>query len=665
MPQAGDTTTYTGVDGDGNPVTQTLYWDPAIEGGGGWSPNAPAPAQTTPDAVYGQYGNIGGGLQGALNAFVQSSGADPTTALQAADAYVNTYGLSTTENPYDLAQKIIRGTDWGSTANQYKEPFISNMFADPGVQAVGQQVQQAWQAQNQPDTWLGGLSNAISDAGPIANLAVAAAAPEALPWVLGAEGATQVAAGADPLKVAGNLALSYGLSQGLGSLGGAGDVVDIGGQPVDLPPGNVMGGQQLAEANIYPGPAYSPDLPAGISSTGTEAVDPQMLQAYKDAGLLAQDAVDFSSLSQPMAYTPSGGVIQASDLSVLGGAGDVSTGFAGRSAGLGGVLIGDTTGAGMSGTDFLGDIQKINSLQSAGQFAKLYPGSVGAALGFLKSGNLAGALAGASLGSGIGGLYNSYNAPPGSDTNWVSSGLKTGLGLLGLASTPSTGLLGKPLGAVFGGTAAPGAGGAGVGAGGAGSAGAGLPGTIRPYQFTQIRNPNWGKPGEPYFLQQYSAQPTFRAANGGQIPDLDNMYPQSSIDHSSYATPLQRPMQQAVVSSGYGPRLNPFTGEEQMAGGGLADLTPTYAAGGRLLRGPGDGVSDSIPAVISGKQPQRAALADGEFVLPARIVSEIGNGSTEAGARKLYAMMDRIQKRRGSTLKNVAADTRAEKLLPA
>lgn len=59
-----------------------------------------------------------------------------------------------------------------------------------------------------------------------------------------------------------------------------------------------------------------------------------------------------------------------------------------------------------------------------------------------------------------------------------------------------------------------------------------------------------------------------------------------------------------------------------------------YSDGGRLLRGPGDGVSDSIPASIGRKRPAR--LADGEFVVPARIVSELGNGSTEAGARKLY-----------------------------
>jgi hypothetical protein len=97
------------------------------------------------------------------------------------------------------------------------------------------------------------------------------------------------------------------------------------------------------------------------------------------------------------------------------------------------------------------------------------------------------------------------------------------------------------------------------------------------------------------------------------------------------------------------------------AAGGIANLG-SYSDGGRLLRGPGDGVSDSIPAMIGKRQPAR--LADGEFVVPARIVSELGNGSTEAGARKLYAMMDRIKKAR-SKAKNIAADTKADKHLPA
>jgi hypothetical protein len=99
-------------------------------------------------------------------------------------------------------------------------------------------------------------------------------------------------------------------------------------------------------------------------------------------------------------------------------------------------------------------------------------------------------------------------------------------------------------------------------------------------------------------------------------------------------------------------------------GGGLGSLGG-YSDGGRLLKGPGDGVSDSIPAMIGKRQPAR--LADGEFVVPARIVSELGNGSTEAGARKLYKMMDRIQAARRKTVGKgrVAKNSRAEKHLPA
>ena len=73
------------------------------------------------------------------------------------------------------------------------------------------------------------------------------------------------------------------------------------------------------------------------------------------------------------------------------------------------------------------------------------------------------------------------------------------------------------------------------------------------------------------------------------------------------------------------------------AGGGIGSLD---AAGGRLLRGPGDGVSDDIVAQIGNSQPAR--LADGEYVLDARTVSEIGNGSTDAGADKIAQMVERI-----------------------
>jgi hypothetical protein len=100
------------------------------------------------------------------------------------------------------------------------------------------------------------------------------------------------------------------------------------------------------------------------------------------------------------------------------------------------------------------------------------------------------------------------------------------------------------------------------------------------------------------------------------------------------------------------------------ANGGIMHGLGGYSDGGRLLRGPGDGVSDSIPAVIGHKQPAR--LADGEFVVPARIVSELGNGSTEAGARQLYAMMERIQAGRKKSIgkDKVAVNSKASKHLP-
>lgn len=73
------------------------------------------------------------------------------------------------------------------------------------------------------------------------------------------------------------------------------------------------------------------------------------------------------------------------------------------------------------------------------------------------------------------------------------------------------------------------------------------------------------------------------------------------------------------------------------------DIDGGYAKGG-YLNGDGDGMSDSIPATIEGKQPAR--LADGEFVIPADVVSHLGNGSTKAGAQRLYEMMSRVRKAR-------------------
>jgi hypothetical protein len=85
---------------------------------------------------------------------------------------------------------------------------------------------------------------------------------------------------------------------------------------------------------------------------------------------------------------------------------------------------------------------------------------------------------------------------------------------------------------------------------------------------------------------------------------------------------------------------------QAMARGGISDLGSysDYARGGRMLKGPGDGMSDNLPATIAGKRPAR--LADGEFVIPADVVSHLGNGSSDAGAKQLYAMMAKVRKAR-------------------
>jgi hypothetical protein len=97
----------------------------------------------------------------------------------------------------------------------------------------------------------------------------------------------------------------------------------------------------------------------------------------------------------------------------------------------------------------------------------------------------------------------------------------------------------------------------------------------------------------------------------------------------------------------------------------VQDGIPSLARGGlppRYLRGGGDGMSDSIRANIEGKQEAR--LADGEFVVPADVVSHLGNGSSNAGAKRLYAMMDRVRRSRtGKTRQAPEVNTR--RMMPA
>lgn len=145
-------------------------------------------------------------------------------------------------------------------------------------------------------------------------------------------------------------------------------------------------------------------------------------------------------------------------------------------------------------------------------------------------------------------------------------------------------------------------------------------------------------------------------ANGGLVYN----YAMGGGIGGYYPEPDDGDRQLGVAGLNQGPQY-PMQGIGYAMGGHLGG----YSDGGQLLRGPGDGVSDDIPAQIGNRQPAR--LADGEFVVPARIVSELGNGSTDAGAKRLYAMMDRIQKNRGKTVGKgkVAVNSKSDKYLPA
>ena len=160
----------------------------------------------------------------------------------------------------------------------------------------------------------------------------------------------------------------------------------------------------------------------------------------------------------------------------------------------------------------------------------------------------------------------------------------------------------------------------------------------------------------PMMQAQPQTQPTNPIAPNINIPPQQNVNQQLGLEAFYPFMEQQLAMQGAQMK------------RQGMADGGMAGggyNLGSYSDGGRLLRGPGNGTSDSIPAIIGDHQPAR--LAEGEFVIPARIVSELGNGSTEAGAKQLYAMMDRVQKARRKTVgkDKVAHDAKARNMLPA
>jgi len=160
--------------------------------------------------------------------------------------------------------------------------------------------------------------------------------------------------------------------------------------------------------------------------------------------------------------------------------------------------------------------------------------------------------------------------------------------------------------------------------------------------------------------------------NGGQAqltPDqMAQMQAQATQQQAPQYDPYSELQQQAMYARMAGlPQITPTSSAQggllsSYAGGGGISSLGGYSDGGRMLKGPGDGMSDSIPATIANKRPAR--LADNEFVVPADVVSHLGNGSSDAGAKKLYAMMDKVRKARTGKAKQAPA-IKADKYMPA
>jgi hypothetical protein len=169
-----------------------------------------------------------------------------------------------------------------------------------------------------------------------------------------------------------------------------------------------------------------------------------------------------------------------------------------------------------------------------------------------------------------------------------------------------------------------------------------------------------------------------KALSGGSGGSSGGAPTQTSSQNTAQATPapvVQAPMPYAFPTyspnqSYPGMNYSPTPYAQPMlyryAQGGITGLDSgdlgSYSDGGRLLKGGGTGLSDDIPATIGGNQPAR--LADGEFVVSSDVVSALGGGSTDAGAKKLYAMMDRIRKNAHGTKRQIRA-INDKKVLPA
>tara|TARA_R110001583_G_scaffold53054_3_gene164060 strand:+ start:654 stop:1352 length:699 start_codon:yes stop_codon:yes gene_type:complete len=165
--------------------------------------------------------------------------------------------------------------------------------------------------------------------------------------------------------------------------------------------------------------------------------------------------------------------------------------------------------------------------------------------------------------------------------------------------------------------------------------------------------------------------PNRRAGSGGQRYFTDAQYvpkanatpaaPMSAeglaaLNASNPAQQMRRPGG-ARVPAGIAAQPVPEVEPQMLATGGIAELKK-----GKYLDGASDGMADKVPATIDGQQEAR--LSDGEFVIPADVVSHLGNGNSDAGAKVLKDMMDRVRKARTGNKKQ-GKEIDPKKFIPA
>ena len=175
--------------------------------------------------------------------------------------------------------------------------------------------------------------------------------------------------------------------------------------------------------------------------------------------------------------------------------------------------------------------------------------------------------------------------------------------------------------------------------------------------------PDVVKPPTPLYQAQYAEGGITSLAAGGKSSSSNmDMIEKYMSDYQSNPASVRSAAQNgdynAMIALN---KINNTPNQNYASGGGISTLG-SYSDGGRLLKGPGDGMSDSIPAMIGKKQEAR--LADGEFVVPADVVSGLGNGSTDAGAKHLYKMMDKVRHARTGR-KTQGKQIKADKYVPA